>query len=226
LHDSDSFISEVSEAVRRDRLTAVLRRYAWLIAGLIVLIVGGAAVNEWLKLRTEHRSVASGDALRAALAETDPATREGMLGDIAATAAPSAVLARLAAAGSLEASGDTAGAAAALAAVADDGGVSQLYRSLAALQRVMLLGDGMDGSERAATLEALAADGAPFRPLALEQRALMHLEADDRTAALADLEAVLAEPRATEALRARARQLIVAAGGSLPAPAAAAPADG
>ena len=54
----------------------------------------------------------------------------------------------------------------------------------------------------------------------------MHLEAGDRTAALADLEAVLAEPRATEALRARARQLIVAAGGALPAPAAAAPADG
>ena len=31
MHDSDSFISEVSEEVRRDRLYAALRRYGWLI---------------------------------------------------------------------------------------------------------------------------------------------------------------------------------------------------
>ena len=58
----------------------------------------------------------------------------------------------------------------------------------------MLLGAAMDASERQATLEGLAAPGAPFRPLALEQRALMHLEAGDRPAAIADLQALLAEP--------------------------------
>ena len=31
MHNSDSFIEEVSEAVRRDRLTAGLRRYGWAI---------------------------------------------------------------------------------------------------------------------------------------------------------------------------------------------------
>ena len=50
MHESDSFISEVSEEVRRDRLYAGLRRYGWLIAALVVLIVGGAAFNEWRKL--------------------------------------------------------------------------------------------------------------------------------------------------------------------------------
>ena len=104
-------------------------------------------------------------------------------------------------------------AAAILGEVAGDGSVGELYRALAALQRVMLLGPAMDACERQATLELLVADGAPFRPLALEQRALMHLEAGDKAAAIADLEAVLGEPAATEALRARARQLIIAAGG-------------
>ena len=61
----------------------------------------------------------------------------------------------------------------------------------------MLLGPAMDASERQATLELLAAAGAPFRPLALEQRALMHLDAGDKAAAIADLQAVLAEPPAT-----------------------------
>ena len=122
------------------------------------------------------------------------------------------MLARLAEAGSLAEAGDTDGAAALLErgrrATARSG---QLYRSLASLQRVMLLGAAMDASERQATLELLAAAGAPFRPLALEQRALMHLEAGDKAAAIADLQAVLAEPGATEALRGRARQLIIAA---------------
>jgi len=91
----------------------------------------------------------------------------------------------------------------------------------------MVLEAAMDASERAATLETLAQPGAPFRPLALEQRALMRLEQGDKDGAVADLQAVLAEPTATEALQGRARQLIIAAGGSIPAvPQAGAPAAG
>ena len=162
----------------------------------------------------------------AALAEADAATRAGALGAFADATPAAAVAARLAEAGSLERSGDPEGAAAVLAEVADDGSVPELYRSLAALERVMVLGKAMDASERRATLELLAADGAPFRPLALEQRALMHLEAGDDAAAIADLQAVLAEPGATAAMQARARQLIVAAGGELPADLPGVPADG
>jgi hypothetical protein len=93
----------------------------------------------------------------------------------------------------------------------------------------MVLGDKMDAGERAATLELLTAPGAPFRPLGLEQRALMQLEKGDKAAAQADLQAILDDPAATQSLQARARQLIIASGGSIvepTAPAAPAPADG
>jgi hypothetical protein len=217
VHDSDSFVSEVSEEVRRDRLFAALRRYGWLIAALVVLIVGGAAYYEWRKLSRQAAAQAAGDALRAAYAAPDAATRAGLLAEAADEAPQAAVLARLAEAGARAEAGETGAAAAVLAEVADDGSVPELYRALAALERVMLLGDAMAASERQATIETLAAPGAPFRPLALEQRALMHLDAGDREAAIADLEALLEEPGATEALRGRAQQLIVAAGGTLPA---------
>ena len=226
MHNNDSFIDEVSEEVRRDKLFAGLRRYAWLITALVVLLVGGAAVNEWLKLHRASRAETAGEAFRAAYAEPDPATRAADLGDLAASNARAAVLAKLAEAGAKAEAGDAAGAAALLGEVAGDGGAGELYRSLAALQRVMLLGASMDASEREATLELLVNPGAPFRPLALEQRALMHLDAGDKPAAIADLEAVLAEPTASEALLGRARQLIIAAGGTLPVPAAAVSADG
>ena len=219
MHESDSFISEVSEEVRRDRLYATLRRYRWLIAAAVLLLVGGAAFNAWWEARQRAAAAAAGDALAVALAETDPVARAEALGGFAAANPRASVLARLAQAGSLEAAGDRDGAARLLGEVASDGAAAPTWRSLAALQRVMLLGAAMDGSERQATLEGLVAPGAPFRALALEQRALMHLDAGDRPAAIADLQALLAEPTATEALRSRARQLILAAGGSIEPPA-------
>ena len=105
----------------------------------------------------------------------------------------------------------------------------QLYRDLAALQRVMLLGATLDSSERLATLEALTAPGAPFRPLALEQRALAHIDAGDNARAQADLVAVLTDPASPEGVQARAQQLLTATGGGLSVPVepdAPAPADG
>lgn len=216
MHNSDSFISEVSEEVRRDRLYATLRRYGWLIAAIVLVIVGGAAYNEWQKFRQAAAAEASGDALRAAYGEADAKARADRLATVAAEERSAAPVARLAEAGSLATAGDAEKAAATLEELAGDGGTPELYRSIASLSRVMLLGSAMDVSERAATLDLLAAPGAPFRPLALEQRALMHLDAGDKEKALDDLEAVLAEPGATEALRSRARQLIIASGGSVP----------
>lgn len=224
MHESDSFISEVSEAVRRDRLTSTLRRYGWLIGALILLAVGGTAFNAWYRTYVAASAAAAGDAMRAALADTDPAARATALDTFAGATPKAAPAARLAQAGSLVAAGDTEGAAAVLAALADDGGVPELYRSLAALERVMLMGQAMPASERQATIEMLAAPDAPFRPLALEQRALMRLEAGDKAGAVADLQALLTEPAATQALQGRARQLIIAAGGELPLPPTAPPA--
>lgn len=217
MHNSDSFIHEVSEEVRRDRLYATLRRYGWILVAVVLVIVGGAAANEFLKSRHASQAEGAGNALRVAFAESDPATRAGLFGDVAKDA-PHAIVARLGEAGALMAAGQQDKAAAVLLALADDSSVPPVYRQLASLERVMLLGKTMDPSERAATLETLAAPDAPYRPLALEQRALMHLDQGDKPGAIEDLNAVIADAGATEALRARARQLVIAAGGSVGLP--------
>ena len=48
--DTDSFIEEVSEEVRRDRLFKIFKKYAWVAVLVVVLLVGGAAFNEYNKL--------------------------------------------------------------------------------------------------------------------------------------------------------------------------------
>jgi hypothetical protein len=229
VHESDSFISEVSEEVRRDRLYRFLRRWGWLIAGVILAIIVAAAAIEWRKARATAAAAAAGDALRAAYLEPDPGERAGLLAELAAATPSLAPLARLAEAGSLYEAGDTTAAAAVLGALAEDTHAPQLYRDLAALQRVMMLGSGMPPSERLAALEGLTAPGAPFRPLALEQRALAHIDAGDPARAQADLLAVLTDPASPEAQQSRVQQLLIAAGGGLDVPVepdASAPADG
>ncbi|MGR3466542.1 MAG: hypothetical protein ACU0CI_01575, partial [Shimia sp.] len=67
MSETDSFIAEVDEEVRRDRMMGYLRRYGWIAVLLILIIVGGTAYNEWSKARSEASAQATGDALTAAL---------------------------------------------------------------------------------------------------------------------------------------------------------------
>jgi hypothetical protein len=63
----DSFINEVTEEVRRDRLFAMFRKYGWIGGLLVVAIVGGAAYSEWTKAQALARAEGFGDAMLDAL---------------------------------------------------------------------------------------------------------------------------------------------------------------
>ena len=65
--DTDSFIEEVSEEVRRDRLYKVLRKYAWVGILAVVTIVGGTAYLEFQKAQARTEAEAVGTAIINAL---------------------------------------------------------------------------------------------------------------------------------------------------------------
>ena len=56
MSDTDSFIDEVTEEVRRDQLFLMLKKYGWIGGVAVVLIVGGAAIREYGK--SEDRAAA------------------------------------------------------------------------------------------------------------------------------------------------------------------------
>ena len=210
MSDTDSFIDEVTEEVRRDRLFALMRKYGWIGILAVVLIVGGAAWNEWQKARAQASAESFGDAVTAAVQSDDPAAA---LAGIATEGGQKAVVAFLGAAQAMEAE-DAAGAAEALRAIAADASLPTSYRHLAQLKLILIAGDTMDVAERDAVLAEIATPGAPFRALALEQQALVLVAAGDTEAAIAALRALLLEPELTAGLQARASQLIVALGGN------------
>jgi len=55
MSDTDSFIDEVNEEVRRDRFYFMLKRYGWIAVLAVILLVGGAAWNEYQKRRPAQR---------------------------------------------------------------------------------------------------------------------------------------------------------------------------
>lgn len=214
--NEDSFISEVSEEVRRDRLFALMRRYGWIAILLVVAIVGGASWNEWRKASAQAAAEAKGDAIITALQEETPEARAAALQTVDASDAPSgvAILGLLTSAAELEAGNEDA-AIAALEGVINDPDAPQVYRDVAMLKQVLAFSDRLEPQSRIDMLQPLLRPGNPFRLLAVEQRAYAEVELGDTDAALTSLQGILADAEASEDLRRRARQLIVALGGDV-----------
>ena len=214
--NEDSFISEVSEEVRRDRLFALMRRYGWIAILLVVLVVGGASWNEWRKASAQAAAEAKGNALITALQAETPEARAAALQRVEASdeASGQAILALLTAAAEQEAENPEA-AVAALERIISNPDAPQVYRDVALLKRALSFSEDLEPQERIAQLQPLLQPGNPFRLLAVEQRAFAEVEQGDTEAALTSLQGILADAEATEDLRRRARQLIVALGGDV-----------
>lgn len=217
MSETDSFIDEVTEEVRRDKLFALFRKYGWIGIAAVLLIVGGAAWVEWQKVRTRNAAQAFGDAVMAALDSDDPAARVAALDGVSPegpgdAAVRRAVTGLLAADEALRA-GDRAGALTRLETLAAEPGLPDDYRQLAKLKAVILAGPSMEAGDRDAALAELAQPGAPFRALAMEQQAVALMADGKAEEAIALARQVLQEPDATPGLQRRVTQLIVALGG-------------
>lgn len=207
MSESDSFINEVAEEVRRERLFGYLRRYGWIAVLLVLLLVGGAAYNEYTKAQSRAAAEATGDALLAALEADDPAVRAAAMVDLPAEGASLAVTALLRAA-TLQEAAQTEAAADVLDDLAMRPDVPQIYRDIAAFKRAALpVGDPL---ARDTALAALSQPGQPLRLLALEQRAYLALAAGDEEAAIALLGQIAEDAALSRGLSERVQALLLA----------------
>lgn len=181
MSNPESFVDEVSEDLRRDRLFALFRRYGWIAILGVALLVGGAAYKEWSASKARTAAQERGDMILTAMEQAGPEAQIKLL------KASDGVLARLLEAGMKAQSGEVDAARADYEAVAQDGTLDAIYRDMAALKSAMLPGDAQ---ARRATLSGLAQPGAPLRLLAMEQLAYLDLDAGDRDAAIAQMRAI------------------------------------
>ncbi|GHA53783.1 hypothetical protein GCM10008927_19590 [Amylibacter ulvae] len=216
MSNTDSFIEEVSEEVRKDQLYGYFKKYGWIAGLLIVAIVGGTAYSEWSKASKASNAEELGDRIAAAL-ETDGNVQQAdALAAILPDAGGAAALIEIQRAAVLADNDDKAGALDILDTLALDGAAPEIYRELAMLKSLMLRGSETEYGKRILALDVLAKPGAAFRAVALEQKALAMMDAGKTDDAIKQFQALLLEPQVSNAMSERARQSIIALGGTLP----------
>lgn len=214
-NQSDSFIDEVTEELRRDKLFRSLRRYGWLGIGLVVVIVGGTAWREYNQHQARQSAQDFGDALIAAQEVDDP--HAALMAMPADGLTSGQELVRSLLASSLLVSQDKQAEAAKLlresaeAAKPAKAGGASLLREMALLKAVME-DPAMDLAARDAVLTKLSEPGAPFRLLALEQKAIALIGAGRDADAAVLLNKIQEEEGLGEAMASRLAATLIALG--------------
>ncbi|WP_370272133.1 hypothetical protein [Pseudooceanicola nitratireducens] len=212
MSQSDSFIDEVTEEVRRDKLFATMKRYGWIAILAVIAIVGGATWYEFNRSQQEAQAEAYGDALLAALEQGAPAERATALDSVDAQGPEARAVADLLRAAELAVAADTQAAVDLLTRVSQTRDLPPIYRAMAQYRALALQSD-LSAQERRDGYEELAGPGGPLRLLALEQIAVTYAEEGNRLEALDRLNSLLDEAGATPDLLRRVSQLIVSLGG-------------
>lgn len=212
MSETDSFIDEVSEEVRRDRLFVIFRKYGWIAISLVVLVVGGAAYNEYAKSQAQSQAQDLGNAIYAALELDGQARIDALQSAMSDAQDAQAVLAMLQAEQMIVA-GDTDGAVKILTETSQNTNISTAYQNLTGLKAEMLR--PTSAQERVDALKPYAVPGSAFRTIALEEIALAQLDARMTEDAIATLRELALEPEATQGQRSRASDLLVTLGTSV-----------
>ena len=212
MSDTDSFIDEVSEEIRREKLFKTFRKYGWIGVALVVMVVGGTGYREYSRAAEKTASETFGSSVLEALQENDPSARVAQLDTITAPNASGGAMIAMLQAAELASDKDGAGAAAKLEAAAVSGDLDQMYRDILNFKRLTVDESGIDAGERRMGFEQLATPGNPLRLLAEEQLALLDLTAGDSAAAVNRLSMILEDAELTQGLRQRAGQLMIALG--------------
>lgn len=203
---NENFIREIDEELRSDQMRSLWRNFGpWIIAGAVLLVVSVAGWEAW-QWWSNSNSARSSDQFYSALSladGTDVTAAQQALAEVEAQGVGSyPVLARFREAALLAKEGKTAEATAAYDAIAT-GESNQPLRGLALVLAGYTLVDAGDVGPVEQRVGGLAVPGNPMRNAAREALGLVKYKAGDLTGALADFEAVLADPMVSRETQSR-----------------------
>jgi len=210
--DTDSFLQEVSEELRRDRLYKNLRKYGWIAILLVILIVGAATYREYLKSQAATEAQLFGKSIIDALNEKNAVDRISKLQKINVPSENAkAILAMLL---SAETNGNNSSGLenSTLSDITQSLSIDDHYRDLLNFKILLGSAETMNLDERSTAFEALSKPGNPFRLLAEEQMVLIEIELGNTDKAIKKISQILLDSELTAGLRNRATQMMIALG--------------
>ena len=168
----ESFIREVEEELRSDRLKTFWERFKYLIiGGAIAIVIGTAGYRYWL-YHTQTVAAASGDQFLEAVELSGNGKHDEAIAKLETLAENGSgqypALAKLRLASELAEQGKGEEAITAFDAIANDSSIEQTLRDVAKVRAGLLLVDHGSADQVADRLEAMADTGQHFRHSARE----------------------------------------------------------
>ena len=210
MSNNESFIQEVSEEVRRDRLYRILKKWGWIGIAVIVALVGGASFNEWNKDSKKNSARNLGDRVLSAVSNKDPIE----LKEIETSNISQDIFIKNLLSAILLSDNKLDASKKALEEIRDLPSITKTYRELNAFKLGLLLlkEDKLTSDERFGVFEELVEPGSPFRLLAKEQQALILIEQGKLELAIKALTEISVDSETTASLKRRVTQLRISLG--------------
>ncbi|MGV0876771.1 tetratricopeptide repeat protein [Martelella sp. FLE1502] len=209
---NDSFIREVNEELRSDRMKDAWRRYGKILIAAAVILVVGTAGWRGYEYWQSREAAKSGDVFLTALNQIEAGNLDAAEQTLAQLEQEGhgsyPVLAQLRAATLLSEAGDTAAAISAFSSIGKDRSVPEAIRDAAKLRAGWLLVDTGTYEQVSAEVEELSNDGNPFRFSAREILGLSAYRLKDYTRAQQWFEAIANDPEAPRNVLNRAQIML------------------
>ena len=212
MSDTDSFLQEVSEELRRDRLYRNMRKYGWVAILLVTMIVGAATYREYLKSQTEKEAELFGTSIINALNEKNAPDRISKLQQINAPSENAKAVVAMLLSAEVSQSRSPKIEITTLRDVLDNQTIDAHYHELLKFKILLSSADIMNSDERKSAYVELSEPGNPFRLLAQEQLALIEIEKGNVDRAIERISQILLDAELTTGLRNRATQMLIALG--------------
>lgn len=178
-NDGETFVREVDEELRRERINSFVARFGWAIIAGIVLILGAIGGYIWWQNRQQEQAAQQGEQLLDALETMESGNRNAALPKIDALAESRVegyrVAALFARATAQSEAGDQAAAVATLKGIADNGEFAEPYRQAALVRQTALEYDRLQPQQVIQRLGPLARPGQPWFGTAGEMVGVAHL---------------------------------------------------
>ena len=189
--ESESFIKEVSEEVKRDRLFKALNKFKWPLFALIVLLVGSVGGYEYYKYDKKTKAQKNGEFLISAiesLKENGQTVTEKIDNKF------TSVLIKLNEAKYFEEKGDMKSASAAYNYIISKYGENKFFNHYSKFQLYLMdpaknLGD----VKKIKILDELSAPDSPLKLLALEQKLYLYVKINDHENIKSQVDLILSD---------------------------------
>jgi hypothetical protein len=208
LSNTDSFIEEVAEEVRRDSWFRFLKRWGWVGFVLVIALVGGSSFNEWNKRSIETAGQLFGDSILVSTKQNDTGVElENIKTD---NKRQKIIIANLSASRAVS-ENRLDDSIKTLTDIVNLSEIPAVYQELAAFKLALLLKDrGLKTlEERFEAFENLSVQGSAFRQLAREQQAIILVEQGKLEMAIKILDELSEEAGVSEGLKRRISQLLI-----------------